>query len=247
MKQEAKELCLTIAKDPDFFDGFENLGSPYHEICSVQKNFEEKQLPEPWNGNIEKARIMFISSNPSISEKEIYPTDNSAEWPDDRIADFFENRFTNGCRRNDGTPFSVNFWTGLIKHTNWISEICLGNSIPKICPEGRNYKDHYYKLNDVIVSTELVHCKSKNEIGVNACLNDQFKYMKEIVSLFNGEIIVLFGNYARNKKDEIKQFVQGRNIRVLALPAPAAHGFSDDDRREEIRRQWLAISSRQCN
>lgn len=247
MKQEAKDLCLKIAKDPAFFDGFTNSRSPYHEICSVQKNFIEKQLPEPWNGNIENARIMFISSNPSISEDEIYPTDNFAKWTDDKIADFFENRFTNGCRRNDGTPFFVNFWNGLIKHTNWISEICLGNSIPKICPEGRNYKDHYYKLNDVIVSTELVHCKSRNEIGVDDCLNDQFKYMKEIVSLFKGEIIVLFGNYARNKKDEIKQFVQGRNIRVLTLPAPAAHGFSDDDRREEIRRQWLAISSRQCN
>lgn len=43
------------------------------KIVNSQKcNFEDFQLPEPWNGDLENCKILFISSNPSINRKK-YP------------------------------------------------------------------------------------------------------------------------------------------------------------------------------
>jgi hypothetical protein len=40
--------------------------------------------PEPWSGNIATAPILFLSSNPSISEEEMYP---DPSWADEQITD----------------------------------------------------------------------------------------------------------------------------------------------------------------
>ncbi|MCB8751613.1 hypothetical protein [Planktothrix agardhii] len=52
----AENLCRTIVE--------------YQNTLSLQKF----QVPEPWSGEIEKAPILFLSSNPSIGGDEAYPT-----------------------------------------------------------------------------------------------------------------------------------------------------------------------------
>jgi hypothetical protein len=55
-------------------------------------------VPEPWNGRIETAPILFVSSNPSFSPSEKFPL---VSWADDRIEEFFTTRFdhTEGTAR----------------------------------------------------------------------------------------------------------------------------------------------------
>jgi len=58
---------------------------PCHKIVNTQPR-DNFQLPEPWNGNIVDAPILFISSNPSFDDNEYYPT---TEWKKEVIEDFF--------------------------------------------------------------------------------------------------------------------------------------------------------------
>ena len=82
-----KDLCIKIARCT-------NIGvHPCHKIASFQSNCILKQMPEPWNGHLATAEIMFIGSNPSIDFDEYFP---NIGWTDDDIFDFFENRFING-------------------------------------------------------------------------------------------------------------------------------------------------------
>lgn len=111
---------------------------PCHEIVTYQEN--EFQLPEPWNGNIETADILFVSSNPSYDEQENYPIQN---WNAEDMTSFFENRFKNTPKEN----YSV-YWKSVKKWAGWL--------IPNI-------------QWDKIALTEVVHCKSKKEYGVLEC------------------------------------------------------------------------------
>jgi hypothetical protein len=53
-------------------------------------------LPEPWNGALDRAPILFHSSNPAFGPDEDYPTGDRTAWSDARIVDFFEHRFGGG-------------------------------------------------------------------------------------------------------------------------------------------------------
>ena len=67
------------------------------EIIETQRarGLDRFQLPEPWSGHIEQARVLFISSNPSIGEGSIddgrdYPR---RWWADNDISRYFDERF----------------------------------------------------------------------------------------------------------------------------------------------------------
>lgn len=69
-------------------------GHPCRKIVLTQStSSEEFQVPEPWAGHLSQAPLLFISSNPSISDDEPYP-----RWSDpaDERVDFFDNRFGPG-------------------------------------------------------------------------------------------------------------------------------------------------------
>ena len=48
--------------------------------------------PEPWAGNLESARILWLGSNPSFSAEEKFP-DWMGGWSDEATIDFFTRRF----------------------------------------------------------------------------------------------------------------------------------------------------------
>jgi hypothetical protein len=108
----SEKLLLEIAKCPITKQCLNGLDSSLEcwDVVKVQGTADPNlfQLPEPWSGHLDKAPLLIVSFNPSISKKEEYPT---FLWNDDQIVDFFENRFDpergwveNGIypRRTDG-------------------------------------------------------------------------------------------------------------------------------------------------
>lgn len=170
-------------------------------IIEVQKGNKHKfQFAEPWNGDIENAKILFVSSNPAIDFDEYFPAydmDNETfteNWNEEEVKNFFYNRFTYfSNKRNDaklnfnkvvknenGTPKTVKYWTHLNARTKEL-----------LCRET--------KLNSDFAITEIVHCKSKSEKDIDdKCLETCSKnYLKEIINLSNAKLIVAVGKKAK--------------------------------------------------
>ena len=119
------------------------------------RGLEDFQVPEPWSGHIESAAVLFVSSNPSISDVEAYP-----RWsaPDDLIGEYFTHRFGGGRKpwikegryglRRDGTyGRAVVFWSAVRQRAI--------DLLDRPLRPGRDY-----------ALTEVVHCKSRAERGV---------------------------------------------------------------------------------
>jgi hypothetical protein len=165
---EPHDVALRIARCEEIDRARDEEGHPCQRIVELQPDRrtspDEFQVPEGWAGNIESARIVFVSSNPSISDDaathvsaspEDYPRDS---WGDSRIADFITHRFD--AEKNwtqadrflckDGTYASreVAFWSRVRKRARELVDLAT--------PE-RDY-----------VMTEVVHCKSHKEIGVKS-------------------------------------------------------------------------------
>lgn len=157
---------------------------PCHKICSLQygdiDTMLDRQIPEPYNGNPITSKLIFISSNPSIGEIEDNPR---VTWNYNDIRDFFNERFypqspdsispyvyhpensykyyprslagKGDIKSSDMTrgysKRPVPFWRNAAK----IAELLLGKGAT---------------LQDCLL-TELVHCKSKSEIGVPQAMN----------------------------------------------------------------------------
>lgn len=108
MTNDAKKVFWDIIRCPRI--SCESGDNPCRTIINCQSNYNcHWQVPEPWNGNIESASILFILSNPSYSDKEVYP-DYPENVPSDKksfsreswkkcdIEDFFENRFNSSTK-----------------------------------------------------------------------------------------------------------------------------------------------------
>ncbi len=73
--------------------------------------------PEPWDGFIERAEILFIGSNPSIDFDEIYPTDY---WEKEEIYEFYNNRFSAVNDYYVRNKNKVKYWQCMRKVTSWL-------------------------------------------------------------------------------------------------------------------------------
>ena len=148
---------------------------------------EEHQVPEPWSGHLEQAPILFLSSNPSFSPLEEYPR---WAWTPDVTEDYFVNRFSGGIKpwivqgtkslQQDGTySRSVRFWAAVRQRA---IELLERDAVP-----GTDY-----------ALTEIVHCKSREEIGVaeaqGYCVS---RYLQRVLGLAGAKIIVVLGSRAK--------------------------------------------------
>lgn len=188
---------------------------PCNEIIDFQRTQGAKvinhfQIPEPWSGDIINAPILIISSNPAYSNIELYP---NLSWPDPMIADFFINRFkdrghsyswvfNNKVLNKDGTRGkSVRYWASIRKRV----EELLGY-IPK---PGIDY-----------CITELVHCKSSQQIGVASALPECTKrFLSGKNNVSGAKIILAIGSFVR---DYFKRNNNFNGIQVIYLPHPNA-------------------------
>jgi hypothetical protein len=200
---------------------------PCHQVVSWQarNGIAPQQVPEPWNGDVERAPLLFISSNPAISAVERYP---NLDWADDDITRFFTGRFgdapdapiAGGTRvlNTDGSRGRAN------PFLSWIR----ARAVELECPEpGVGY-----------ALTEVVHCKSSNEVdgGVGQawefCLES---YGQAVLALSGARVWVFVGVHAARAAHRLfalsaHQPVQGplsllgRDRMAVFMPHPNSRG-----------------------
>jgi hypothetical protein len=111
------------------------------------------QLPEPWRGQIDKARILFLGSNPSIGHDR-YALQSSPEtqvWESQHLAFGGGSRAyiiggTKTTKPDGSTDRNVRYWSCIRARAHEL--------MPKAIP-GQDY-----------AISEVVHCKSTEEEGV---------------------------------------------------------------------------------
>jgi hypothetical protein len=253
LSAEGKNLLLNIAMCRDFknFASGQNPAEHCAKILNLQKNIHVKDyhLPEPWSGDLEGSRILFVSSNPSIDEHEISPTFSWRENPD-KILEYFVHRFdeeygwTYNLRAkkrladgSEGLGNQVKYWVYI---KGWMDFILRNNY--QSFEMGRDY-----------VITEIVHCKSQKEIGVNnksisACTT---KYLDKIIELFsknacknNNKIIVSLGAKATsiiNQRYNLS--LDWHHALDKVHPRATTNYFEDvyQNAGQTIKRLWIAI------
>lgn len=206
------QLITQIARCAEVEKAKTDLNHPCNKIVCSQSN-DDFQLPEPYNGDISKAKILFVSSNPNMDRDEHYPI---SEWNDSEITDFFVNRFENTPKKQYSS-----YWKSIFKWANWI--------MPEIP------KDEIHKY---IAVTEVVHCKSKSEYGVKECLEHCVDtWLKQVFTLFNGKYIVLVGKHAQQCCDRIKTIADNKIIIQTSHPQRPVKGLTDMVRRRTFTEQ----------
>lgn len=132
------DLLLAIARCHEISKALADETHPCSRVVLHQKadGYANLHVPEPWNGRIETAPILFISSNPSYNPKEEFPAVGDS---DASIRRFFEERF------EQGGPAA-----------KYLQEI--RRRAAEIVPDPRPGVDY--------AVTEVVHCKSRDRIGV---------------------------------------------------------------------------------
>lgn len=180
-----------------------SLDHPCREIVASQaRQLDAYQVPEPWSGRIEGAPILFLSSNPSISSIEDYPTWSRSE---EHVDDYFNHRFSgrrkkwiiNGTKplQTDGTyADSVHFWSAVRQRAIELLE--------RDVTPGMDY-----------ALTEIVHCKSLKEFGVKQaqakCVES---YLLRVLEQAGAKVIVVMG--ARARRVIQNQFNISENLSV---------------------------------
>src|ERR1035437_5926364 len=98
---DLRKLALSVARCTDVDLARSNHALPCHDVvCSQSGKTGEWQVPEAWAGNLSDGRIIYVSSNPSISHAGDAQSGDIAEdyprgsWDNTRIADFVINRFS---------------------------------------------------------------------------------------------------------------------------------------------------------
>ena len=204
----AKQICnckeVEIAISTNSHPCYKVVNQQTKLINSGVFSENERQRPEPWIGPILDAPLLFISSNPSISDepgeiREDFPT---YEWTIDKSAEFFVNRFNpnvNPVHATFNHPLESNF---LVKcrdgeyrsgMKNQKAPQATWNSIHmraiELLGEEANPNLNY-------ALTEIVHCKSKNAIGVKEaasfCMN---QWLFPILESSKIKVAVLVGSH----------------------------------------------------
>ena len=213
--KKSDQLLLEIARCDNFINC---KNCECEKIVNSQKQ-AEKQIPEPWNGDIENSKILFISSNPSINLNEVYPL---ASWNDNDIIDFFYNRFSESKKYVKGYlyPQEVNGYA-----ENWVRYWAYVRSIARKLLEKKNVTpgtDH--------TLMETVRCKSLKEYGVVEAIDTcTEKYLSRTLEISKAKVIIVVGDKARDilsEKLNIKfkenfhteQIIGGLNRIIFATP-----------------------------
>lgn len=197
----------------------------YKIVANQEGDINSFSLPEPWNGDIINAKILFISSNPSIDEEEEFPT---FLWDKKESFDFFINRFNGKIKKwvdqdkyillKNGTfrKNPVRFWSSV------------KNRAKEIMPKSNLVFGKDFAI------TEIVKCKSRKEIGVNEALKECLdKYFLETLKLSNAKVLIVFGKPAKLSLcsyfniDETVNFLNdfeiiGKIRDIIFLPHPSS-------------------------
>jgi uracil-DNA glycosylase len=150
-------------------------------------NYELFQVPEPWVGQIDVAPILFVSSNPSIGEDD----HSSGNSPGDRVWESHHLAFGGGSR-----PYIIDgVWTTnaegaklkRVPYWSWVR-----NRAQELIPDRAVVPGIDYAL------TEIVHCKSTDEVGVpEAAQTCAELHFDKLMSVSAAKVVVVVGRIAK--------------------------------------------------
>lgn len=197
-----------------------------HRIVSSQDQPDEPfQFPEPWSGFLESAPILFVGSNPSISYSEAYPVE-TPDWPIETAARFFTHKFHDEWvkdgrygrfRNGDYSKRRTSYWSSVRQRA---IELLERDVVP-----GTDY-----------CLTEIVHCKSKREVGVREAADEcTGLYLRRILGASGAKVVVVMGAFAASAVKSQVDFTgtgpvlsptEGETIRATFafVPHPAGYG-----------------------
>lgn len=209
---ERDRLLLEIVRCPDLAAGRLDRRHACAEIVRVQDAADYK-VPEPWSGHIETAPILFVGANPSIGDGDGDPTPS---WSEASTVSYFQQRFD----RIDGwiprEDFNkVAYWRSVRARAR---ELLGRDPLPGVD----------------FAMTEVVRCKSKCEVGVEAALRAcATRWLSRVVGQSAARVVVLLGRHSRRGCAEVWRLdvsrrvhfdvrIGGRSRSVAALPHPSA-------------------------
>lgn len=208
-----EETALSVARCPLVELARDTPSHPCHQIVSLQPAAPaEWQVPEGWAGDLAEARIVFVSSNPSISTADDRNDPTQAEdyprgsWTDEEILSFVTHRFdprfgfatVDGRHRCQDGSYSkpTRYWVKIREQASWLFD---READP----------NHDYAM------TEVVHCKSKAEVGVaKAAATCVQTHMDPIVSQSRAGLIVIVGSKARDRITASWELPEGFGTKV---------------------------------
>jgi len=217
MNSEIEQLALDIARCSELSEAVTDAKHPCHKISHTQVaiNGKYRQVPEAWVGNLETAKILVVSSNPSIStpEKlgtgEVYPlagfadlTESHPDWADDDFAllDFQTQRLNQNRDKPFVTPGAQFLCEDSVyRGGDKVNSTKKSQNYWKAAfKQGQDLLGDSFSLGHDLCLTEIVHCKSKREAGVAkaAPLCSQ-KYLHRILDSSNARLLVIGGRQAR--------------------------------------------------
>ena len=219
---KAEQLALSIATCAEIKTACNDKNHPCNlVVMSQEKSGTSRQSPEPWVGNLEKAPLIFISSNPSIStatsEGELFPKVNfdSAEadqdgWTPVEIVDFHTKRFD----QNRQKPY--------VRVDPMVQYLCNdgnyrgrdgagpGQQSQKFWRDAIKVSSFIFKkeidISSDICFTEVVHCKSKTEANFveSAMPRCSENYLIKILELSNASMAICYGAASRKIFQELE-------------------------------------------
>lgn len=243
-EERFKGLLLEIARCPNVVACFKNSNGrhPCFNIISSQRtvSLDDYHVPEPWNGLIGEAPLLFISSNPSYNREEEFPL---WSWDDESIEDYFTHRFGGGKKlwakegvqgllRNGTYSEPTPFWEAVKQRAEELFE--------RPVQPGVDY-----------ALTEVVHCKSRRQKGVSEALEACNRhYLRNVIKISGAGVICVLGAIARETTKSLfdipagvhlsSPIEVGRKQRIFVfLPHPSSFlpkTFSDNYSLDEIKR-----------
>lgn len=199
----------------------------FHPIQQQQANQDiPYQLPEPWNGDIEKAPVIFVGLNPSFDPNEFFPHDDSsntqpwwttpagcislcgANYDLQRLEDFFENRFSNPCLHKP--PYVNNNLGVLLNNLSYSHRVKYWSFIEKVMRFELNTPQAKMGVDCALL--EIVPCKSKNCAGISSVINqfvpNLFLPLLQLILANNANDELLFVVFGEQSSKEFYKIIK---------------------------------------
>ena len=210
---EVSLLAQKICNCPEVSIALTDKKHPCHKVVNVQNEMiseapDTRQRPEPWIGNLASAKVLFLSSNPSISDnpdisvREDFPTYAMSV---DQSADYFVNRFNPDIQPPHAT-FKTDSKSDFLYRCN--DGEYRGKGGKKNVPI-ETWQEIHNRAMEILGTnchphldyalTEVVKCKSKGEVGVKSasqkCVDT---WMAKVFDSSTARIVVVVGRHSRD-------------------------------------------------
>jgi uracil-DNA glycosylase len=208
-------------------------GSPCHRVVSWQGQTAGglRYVPEPWSGHLDRASILFVGSNPGadVEGAPISDTSFTAAWETDEIVSCYDDAFEPWRKPGivDGVYQSDKYGNRAAKPIRyWMWARARARELLQREPApGVDY-----------ALTEVVHCGTQHEAGVDAAFGTcTDRYFERTLRASPAAVVVCVGSWAKAgfkrtfNIDVLDHFwgpaeVAGRRRFILAVPHPGAYG-----------------------